>query len=445
MPPRIRDWLPEDHPAQFVVEIVDQLDIGVIERQYARRGGPAYSPRILLALLFYGYSDGIFSSRKLEKATRDRIDYRFIACDRQPDHDTINEFRKRFLKDLQPLFTQILLLAREAGALKLGNVAVDGTKVKANASKHCAVSYRRAGELEKLLEAEVAALLAKAAEAEHDATPLEDEGVHLPAELDRREKRLEKIKQAKAAIEERARERYEREKADCEAKLAERKRKEEESGRKPRGHDPKPPDATPRDKDQYNFTDPESRIMKESSSGGFAQAYNAQAAVDTETMLIVGQSVSNHTNDHRELVPTLDAITEEVGKPESVVADAGYSSQDNVERCEERGIDPYLAPGRMPHHRPLEERLDELRGIEPPNLPPDATAQEKMRHKLRTLKGRARYRLRKMTVEPVFGIVKEVLGFRRFLLRGLEKVRGEWTLVCIGFNLKRLRALWGGE
>ncbi len=439
MPAKVNDWLPDDHLAKFIVEIVDQLDISEIEKKYAPRGGTPYNPRMMLSLLFYGYATGIFSSRKLEKATHDRIDFRYITCNLHPDHDTINEFRRRFLDDLKPLFTQILLMARELGMLKVGNVAIDGTKIKANASKHKAVSYKHACKIEKMLEQEIEELLRLAEEADHKR--LEDEGVKLPEEISRRENRLEKIKQAKTVIEERARERYEQEKAEHEAKLAERKRKAEATGKKPRGKEPKPPKEEPRDKDQYNFTDPESRIMKENASGAFEQAYNAQAAVDTESMLVVGECVTDHANDKQELTPTLDSIPEEAGKPEAVIADSGYYSENNVKECEQREVDPYIAAGRTPHQVPLDERLRDLRGDEPPPLPPGATVIEKMKHKLRTVKGRATYRLRKMTVEPVFGIIKEVLGFRRFHLRGLQKASGEWTLMSIGYNLKRMFAL----
>ncbi len=441
MPPRISDWLPDDHLAKFVVEVVDELDISAIEEQYAPRGGTPYSPRMLLSLLFYGYATGVFSSRKLEKATYDSVAFRYITCDQHPDHDTINEFRKRFLNELQPLFTQILLVARELGFLKVGKVAIDGSKVKANANKHRAVSYKRSGEIEKRLEQEVKELLRQAAEA--DRGPGADEGLDMPAEIARREQRLEKIKEARAVIEARAQERYQQEKAEYEAKLAERERKAAETDKKPRGQVPKPPEEGPRDKDQYNFTDPESRLMKGSGSGAFEQSYNAQVAVDADSMLIIGERVTEHPNDKQELIPTLDAISEEVGKPKVGLADAGYYGEKNVKDCEARGVDPYIATGRGSHYKPLEERLAELRGREPPALPEDATPRERMAHKLRTAQGRALYRLRKMTVEPVFGIIKEALGFRRFSLRGMEKVAGEWTLVCIGYNLKRLFSLKG--
>ncbi len=441
MPPRISDWLPDNHLAKFVVEIVDQLDISAIEEQYAPRGGTPYCPRMLLSLLFYGYATGVFSSRKLEKATYDSVAFRYISCDQHPDHDTINEFRKRFLNELQPLFTQILLMARELGMLKIGNVAIDGTKVKANANKHKAVSYKRAGEIEKQLLEEITKLLRKAEEADRES--VHDDGLDLPGEIARREQRLMKIKEAKAVIEERARERYGQEKAEYEGRVAERERKAEETGKKPRGKAPKPPEEGPGEKDQYNFTDPESRLMKESGSGAFKQGYNAQAAVDTNSMLIMGQRVTDHTNDKQEFIPTLEAIPEEVGTPEVGIADSGYYSEKNIKECQEREVDPYIATGRVSHYKPLEERLAQLQGIEPVAPPEDATPREKMAHKLRTNKGQAIYRLRKMTVEPVFGIIKEVLGFLHFSLRGMAKVAGEWTLVCIGYNLKRLFNLKG--
>ena len=441
MPLRISDWLPDDHLAKFVVEVVDELDISPIEEQYAPRGGTPYSPRMLLSLLFYGYTTRVFSSRKLEMSTYDSVAFRYITCDQHPDHDTINEFRKRFLNELQPLFTQILLVARELGFLKVGKVTIDGSKVKANANKHRAVSYKRSGEIEKRLEQEVKELLRQAEKA--DRGPGEDDGLDVPAEISRRQRRLEKIKEARAVIEARARERYQQEQAEHEAKLAERERRAKETGKKPRGQTPQPPQAGPGDKEQYNFTDPESRVMKEGASGAFEQSYNVQVAVDAASLLIMGQRVTNHPNDKQELIPTLLAIPEEVGQPEVALADAGYYSEANVRDCQERGVDPYIATGRGSHYQPLEERLAELRGREPPALPEAATPKERMAHKLRTQQGRAIYRLRKMTVEPVFGIIKEALGFRRFSLRGMEKAAGEWTLVCIGYNLKRLFSLQG--
>jgi len=435
LPPSLQDWLPEDHLARFVVEIVDQLDLGSLKAAYAGRGSQPYNPEMLLALLFYGYATGVFSSRKLERSTYDSVAFRFIAANAHPDHDTIAVFRKRFLPQLKPLFVQILLIAQQTGIMKLGTVSLDGTKVKANASKHKALSYAHACKLEEQLKSEVAELLRQAEIA--DKTDLPD-GMNIPEELSRRTERLKAIADAKTEIERRAAERYAQEKEAYDTKQAERTEKEQKTGKKPRGPKPQPPQPGVKGSDQVNLTDGESRIMKK-SGGGFEQAYNAQAGVDTETMMIVTSHVSQQTNDKRELEPALANISglpEALGTVNAAIADNGFYSETNVRACEKNKITPYIAFGRDQHNQPLMDRFRE-----PLPLPDGADAVTRMKHRLRTLAGKKVYAKRKSTVEPVFGIIKAVMGFRQFLLRGFNAVQGEWDLVCIAWNLKRLHAL----
>jgi transposase len=435
LPPSMDDWLPEGHLARFVVEIVGQLDLTAIKSAYAGRGSKAHHPEMLLALLFYGYATGVFSSRKLEQATYDSVAFRYIAANDHPDHDTIASFRKRFLPELSSLFVQILLIAQQMGCLKLGKVSLDGTKIKANASKHRALSWKYANQLEAQLKAEVANLLRQAQEADNSEQP---DGLDIPSELARREERLEAIARAKAEIEHRAAQRHAEEQAEYEKKLAKRKNKEQETGKKPRGKQPKPPEPGPQDKDQVNLTDDESRIMP-ISGGGFDQCYNAQASVDLETMLIVGCHLSQNPNDKQELGPALEelkALPESLGTVDTLLADAGYYSANNVESCQEEEILPFISAHRDKHNQDIKERFSE-----PAPLAEGADAVEAMKHRLQTQDGRSLYAKRKSTVEPVFGIIKAVMGFRQFLLRGVESVRGEWNMVCIAWNLKRLHAL----
>lgn len=435
LPPSMEEWLPEDHLARFVVEVVAQLDLSRIKTAYAGRGSKAYPPEVLLALLFYGYASGVFSSRKLERATYDSVAFRYIAAGYHPDHDTIATFRKRFLSELTPFFVQILLIAQEMGFLKLGKVSLDGTKIKANASKHRALSYKHACELEAQLKEEVQELLRQAEAADHEDSP---DGLDIPVELSRRKERLEAIARAKAQIERRAVERYSEERAAYEKKLGDRAAKEQASGKKARGKAPRPPVEGPRDKDQVNLTDEESRIMPV-SGGGFEQCYNAQASVDVGTLLIVGEHLSQNPNDKQEMkaaLEVLDSLPEALGRPEALLADAGFYSDTNVELCEKHGICPYISDSRERHNKTLQERFSK-----PEPLPEDADSLTRMKHRLRSPEGRALYARRKSTVEPVFGILKAVMGFRHFLLRGFDAVCGEWRLVCMAWNLKRLHAM----
>lgn len=435
-PIQLGDALPADHLARFVVEIISQLDLSKIYAGYAERGGEAIAPEVLLGLLFYGYATGEFSSRRIEKASYENLGFRYIAGGLHPDHDTIANFRATFLVELEDLFVQILILAKLAGKLKLGNISLDGSKIHADASKSQAVSYGRLTQLEAELRAEVGKLIEWGESADQGEIQL-PESLVIEDELTLRKERLENLAQAKAVLEARAKERYAAEKAEYDEKVREREVKARKHRKRPRGREPKPPEAGPRDKDQYNFTDPESRIMKNSTNDGFDQHYNVQAAVDQNSLLIVSTSLSNHPNDKREAEPTLDALSPRLGKPSAAALDNGFFSEHNILALEQRAIEPYIATGREAHHKDLNTLLGSIL----PVPPDDATPLEKMAYKLSTEIGQAIYRLRKCTVEPVIGIIKEILGFRQFSLRGLKKVTGEWCLVCLAFNLKRLHIL----
>jgi len=430
----IDECLPADHLARFIVAIIGILDLSAIYAHYAPVGGEAFAPEILLGLLFYGYATGVFSSRKIEKATYETFPFRFIAGGLHPDHDTIANFRKTFLPHIVALFAQVLVIAHELGYLKLGNISLDGSKVHADASKSKAVSYGRLLRLEAHLRAEVEELIALGEQADQGELP---DGLDIEVEVAFRQERLVNLAQAKAVLEARAQERYAVEQAEYEAKLRARQEKARHTGRKPRGRTPKPPTPGPRAKDQYNFTDPDSRIMKNSNNDGFDQHYNAQAAVDQDSLLIVANGLSNHPVDTAEAIPTLSAVPAELGKPKAAAMDRNYFSPNNIQELEALGIDPYIATGREPHHRSWQTFFAEA--PEPP--PDDASPIVKMAYKLRTDIGQTIYRLRKCTVEPVIGIIKEVLGFRQFSLRGLAAAAGEWCLVCLAWNLKRLHVL----
>ena len=435
LPPSVDDWLPEQHLARFVVEIVDALDLRALSGDYRGSGSKSYHPRLLLSVLFYGYASGVFSSRKLERATYDSVAFRFIAANDHPDHDTIASFRRRFLPEIEKLFVQILLLAREMGVLKLGTVGLDGTKIHANASRHSALSYEHAGKIEAQLKAEVADLMAKAEAADTADIP---DGMSIPEELALREKRLQKLAEARAKMEARAKERFEREQAEHEQKLAARAEKTNATGKNPGGNPPAPPTAGARPTDQINLTDEDSRIMPV-AGGGFEQCYNAQAAVAAGSLLVVAVDVVQAPNDKQQVEPMLGKISslpEDLGKAETLLADTGYFSAGNVDACEAAGIEPVIAMGRQPHHPPLAERFEKA-----PAAPDNPTPVENMAHRLKTPEGRALYALRKQTPEPVFGIIKSALGFRQFSMRGLDKARGEWSLVATAWNIKRMFTL----
>jgi transposase len=435
LPPSVDEWLPERHLARFVVEVIDRLDLRGMSGSYRGSGSASYHPAVLLGLLVYGYATGVFSSRKLERATYDSVAFRFIAANEHPDHDTIAAFRRRFLGEIKTLFVQILLLAREMGVLKMGTVALDGTKIHANASRHSALSYEHANKIEAQLKAEVADLLGKAEAADQADVP---DGMSIPEELARREKRLAEIAKAKAVIEARARERHARDLAEYEAKIAAREAKAAATGKKQGGRPPAPPTEGPLPTDQVNLTDEDSRIMPV-AGGGFDQCYNAQAAVAAGSLLVVATDVVQAPNDKQQLEPIVDqlgGLPEDLGDVDTLLADTGYFSEANVNACADAGIDPLIAMGRQSHHQPLTERFAPA-----PPEPVDPTPVEVMAHTLKTPQGKKLYALRKQTPEPVFGIIKSVLGFRQFSLRGLENVRGEWSLVTMAWNMKRMFAL----
>ena len=437
MPPSVDEWLPPRHLARFVVEVVSGLDLRAMIGSYRGSGEASYHPTLVLGLIIYGYATGVFSSRQLERATYDSVAFRFIAANQHPDHDTIATFRRRFLREIENLFVHVLGVAREIGVLKLGTVALDGTKIHANASRHSALSYEHANKIEAQLKAEVADLLGRAEAADQADIP---DGMQVPEELARREKRLAEIVRAKAVIEARATERHARERAEYEARVAEREAKAAQTGKKPGGRAPKPPVEGPLGTDQVNLTDEESRIMPV-ADGGFEQCYNAQAVVAADSLLVIAVDVVQAPNDKQQIEPMLGKIAElpaELGKVGELLADNGYFSEANVNACAAAGIEPVIAMGRETHHPSLAERF-----VGDPAAPKDPTPVEAMRHRLQTREGKKRYALRKQTPEPVFGIIKSVLGFRQFLLRGLEKVRGEWKLVTMAWNMKRMFALAG--
>jgi transposase len=420
LPPSLRDWLPENHLVYFVGDVVDQLDLSKIHAAYGeeRRGQPPYDPCLMTKLLVYGYCIGVFSSRRIQKRLREDIPFKVLAAGNEPDFRTISDFRKNHLEALQGLFEQVLEMALEAGAMKLGRVSLDGTKVKGNASKHKAMSYGRMKEKQQQLKEEVQQLLAQAeaADAEEDDRHGRDQrGDELPAELQRRESRIAKIKQAKKALEHRA-----REKAVAEGKSAEEAK-----------------EAKPADKDQYNFTDPESRIMM--GPDGILQGFNAQAAVEPTMQLIVGQRVTQAVNDKEQLQPMVETIEQQAGqRPAAILADNGYCSDKNLEFLEsdpaEQKIEGYLATGKQKHG---ERRTP----CKPGPLPKGATRMDRMKRKLQTKVGKAVYAARKCVVEPVFGQIKQARGFRQFLLRGLKKIAAEWALVCMTHNILRIYAV----
>jgi transposase len=413
LPPSLRDWLREDHLAYFVSDMVDQLDLSAIESVYEEdeRGQPPYHPRMMTKILIYGYCVGVFSSRRMQKALVEDVGFRVLAAGNEPDFRTISDFRKLHLKALQGLFDQVLQIALQAGTMKLGRVVLDGSKVKANASKHKAMSYGRMQEDEKRIKEEVRRIFeeAEAVDGEEDARyGRERRGDELPAELARRETRLERIREAKRALEERA-----REQAKSQGQPEEK--------------------AKPEAKMQYNFTDPESRIMK--GADGFVQAYNAQIAVEPDFQLIVGQRVTQAANDKQQLVPTVETIREQAGqKPQEILTDSGYCSDANLEYLEKKKIQGFIATDRESYR---DRNQPGPRGP----LPPGATRVDRMRRKLQTKAGAVIYATRKTIVEPVFGQIKQARGFRQFLLRGLGKTQGEWALICLTHNILKLHRL----
>lgn len=439
LPPSLREWLPEGHISYFIIEVVEQLDLSEIYGSYEGdgRGQPPYDPSMMAALLLYAYCVGVPSSRRIEKATYEDVAFRVVSANQHPDHDSICAFRKRHLKALAGLFVQVLTLCREAGLVKLGHVALDGTKVRANASKHKAMSYRRMQKREEELEREVRELLerAGAVDAEEDAKYGEGvRGDELPEELRRRESRLKKIREAMAALEREARGKVAAEAEAAREKVREREEKVKESGKKLRGRKPKVPDperAKPEGKAQRNFTDPDSRIMGHGSTKSFEQCYNAQAAVDGHYQVIVASGLTQAANDVEQLEPMVESMEENLNDvPKKLTADAGYYSDDNVKDLEDAGVDGYIAVEKIKHG----DAVPSVRGRPPRGI----STKETMRRKLRTKRGRRVYAKRKEVVEPVFGQIKQVRGLRQFLLRGFDSVAAEWDIWCLTHNLLKL-------
>jgi transposase len=432
LPPSPADWLPKDHVAFFIKDIVGQLDLAAMVRVYdhPKGGALAYHPQMMVALLVYAYSQGITSSRKIERKTYEDVAFRVLAAGQHPDHSRISEFRRVHLKALADLFVQVLKLCRKAGMVKLGHVSLDGTKVKANASKHKAMSYGRMNEDEQKLQARVNELLRQAEKA--DAEEDREEGAgrkksDLPEDLQHAQTRLERIRQLKAELE---------------AEAANPPPPPPGSGGKPRGQEatelspiprhriPMTPEGVPTRKAQRNFTDPESRMMK-STKDGFVQAYNCQAAVDSAHQVIVAQATGNQPPDVEYLIPMLERTRRNCGVyPKRLTADSGYYSQDNVSHAVQRGVDPYIATGRLKHHEEPEVTRKKPTAA--------LTPKERMARKLATRRGSRIYAKRKTIPEPVFGQIKEVRGFRRFSMRGLEKASGEWAFVATIHNLMKL-------
>lgn len=424
LPPSVQDYVPKDHLSRLIVALVrDALDLSTISGSYGSAlGQPPFDPRLMTALLLHGYASGVYSSRRIARAAVERADFMMIVAGDPPDFRTISEFRKRHLGALTGLFVQVLKLAEKVGLVKLGHVALDGTKIKANASKHKAMSYERMKKREAELQAEVDGWLkaAETADAEEDKLFGDKRGDEMPDWVTDKQKRLEKIRHAKAELE-----------AEARAAAAEEERRREEAeerriaeGRKKNGKTPSPPKAEPQAKAQRNFTDPESRILK--TKDGYIQGYNAQAAVDATAQIIVAHGLTPSTSDQDQLVPLVDSIEDNLGrKPNEASADAGYCSEANLAALADRDISAYIATGRAKHPGEVKRKI----------TGPLTTA---MRNKLRRAGWRTRYRLRKQVVEPVFGQIKQARGFRQFLLRGIENVKAEWALICTAHNLTKL-------
>jgi transposase len=442
-PPDLRDWLPEDSMVHFIIDAIEMLNLKGFSVNNRGSGSPQYPPEMMLALLIYCYATGRFSSRSIEQATYFDVAVRYICGgDKHPDHDTICSFRLNNRTVFKEAFVKVLMLAGEMGQLKkVGGVSIDGTKIKANASKHSAVSYKRAGDMIEQLELEIQELISKAEEI--DSAPLDD-GLTLPDEIKRRKDRKESLEKAREIIEEQYKEVKGQKQAEYEAKIKNREN-QRKNGKPPGGKDPSPPDESPPPGDQFNFTDNESHIMKAGNGKHYEQAYNAQAAVDTAgSMLILGQYVTNHPNDKKELLPGFKSVDPEVREVSEICADTGYFSETAIRDVEKNGEGPtvYCSVEKQSHHRKIEDLL-----LKPDPLPPDdsATIKAHMVYRLKTKDGRKKYKIRKETVEPVFGIIKSVLGFRQFLLRGLDKVNIEWDLVTLAYNFKKLHKLSEGS
>jgi transposase len=442
LPPDLRDWVPEDDLVHFVIEAVDRLPLESFRVNHRGTGDKQFPPHMMLALLIYSYANGLFSSRRIERATHRDVAIRYLCAGSHPDHDTICKFRRENLEAFRESFVDVLELARELKLLKLGNVSLDGTHLKANASIDQNVSYRRAVEIRDQLRLDIDGLLARAEQADAEG----EDSQKLPEEIARREKLASKMEQAIEELEARARGRQQKAEAKYEEKKAERREKEKKTGKKCTGREPKRPQKKAEDSsEQCNLSDPDARIMRKNKRAGFTQSYNAQAAVDADgSQLVVGQHVSQSASDYAELENGVASIPSGLGKPEAVLADAGYVNGDAFERLEREGVEIYCSVHREDAHN---ERRYDFRPEKASKREVKEPTDERlvaMRDKLRTGEGKALYAKRNHTVEPVFGVIKAAMGFRGFSLRGKEKVSGEWTLVCLAYNLRRLHRMVGG-
>jgi len=433
LPYDLRDWIPSDHIVHFILEAVDLVNISSFQINHKGSGSEQYPPHMMLSLLIYCYATGRFSSRVIEQATYSDIAVRYICGGNiHPDHDTICTFRCNNMTAFKEAFIKVLMLAQELGHFKkVGSISIDGSKFKANASKHSAVSYKRAGEMVEQLELEIEELVKKA----EDADSTVENGMSIPDEIKRREDRVKALNKAREIIEERFEENRAEKQAEYEAKMVAREEKTK-SGKKPRGRKPQPPAKTPEDKSQYNFTDPESRIMKAGNGRHYEQCYNSQLAVDTENMLIAGGYVTDSCNDKSELGKVINSIDPSIRKVDIAIADTGYLNEKEILKIEnDTETKVYCAVAKQSHHKTIDELFSHY---EPPVPEESAAFAEKMRYRLKTKKGKEIYKLRKQTVEPVFGIIKSAIGFREFRLRTLEKVMIEFELVKNAYNIKRL-------
>jgi len=442
LPPDLREWVPEDDLVHFVIEAVDRLPLESFRVNHRGTGAKQFPPHMMLALLIYSYANGLFSSRKIERATHRDVAIRYLTAGTHPDHDTICKFRRENLEAFGESFVDVLELARELKLLKLGNVSLDGTHLKANASIDKNVNYERAVKIREQLRLDIDDLLAQAEKADAE----EQDCQKLPEEISRREKLASKMERAIEELEARARERQQKAEGKYEEKKAERREKEKKTGKKCTGREPKKPEKKAEDSsEQCNLSDPDARIMRKNKRASFTQSYNAQAAVDADgSQLVVGQHVSQSAGDFAELENGVASIPSQLGKPESVLADAGYVNADAFDRLEKEGVKIYCSVHREDAHN---ERHYDFRPEKASGRAVKEPTDERlvaMRDKLRTEKGKALYGRRNHTVEPVFGIIKAVMGFRGFSLRGKEKASGEWTLVCLAYNLKRLHGMVGG-
>jgi transposase len=425
MPEDLRSWLPENHLAWFVSDMVDGLDLSEIIAQYdhLKGGRPGFHPAMMVKLVMYAYCVGVPSSRQIEKKTYEDVAFRVLAAGYHPDHSAISKFRKRHLEELSYLFIEVLLVAEEMGLVRLGHVALDGTKVKANASKHKAMSYGRMEKRIRELKVEVDELLARAEkvdESEDRRYGKGKRGDELPTELQFRKSRIERIEAAKAALE-----------ADHLGKRRGSAQKDDDDPGMSSSDDD-PASGKPDEKRQYNFTDPDSRIMRDGATKSFEQAYNAQVAVDCDSQVIVAAGVTQEPADTNQLIPLIEQIETNTGQvPDRALADAGYFSESNVRYCEESYTEPFLAHRRMKHS---EQRPEGPRG----RIPQSLTVAQRIGRKLATKEGRAIYSKRKESVEPVIGQIKHVRGFRQFLLRGIDRVKAEWRLICLGHNVLKM-------